>query len=71
MVVSKSSPKDVIVNVDHAGSDATLEFDHALKSIVPGTAVQFCGVVESYAKQPYMLRMRVEDEDVRGLAESK
>ncbi len=70
-VVSQSSPTDLII-VDSPAGDATLEFKHPLNGVAPGTRVLFRGVIKSYTKEPYMLRLRVlEDDDVRGLAYSK
>lgn len=69
-VVSQSSLRDLIVNVDNAAGDANLEFEQPLKSVAPGTRVRFRGVVESYRKDPYMLTLWVNDEDLH-LADSK
>ena len=70
-VVSQSSPTDLVINVDNAAGDATLTFRHSLKGVVPGTLIHFRGVVESYRKEPYMLKLWFDDEDVHGLADSK
>jgi hypothetical protein len=53
-------------SVDSAAWDATLEFDHPLNGVAPGARVLFRGVIDSYMKEPYMLRLRVDD-DVHGL----
>lgn len=63
-VVSQSSQTDIVVNVDNAAGDATLRFEHPLKGVVPGAPVHFRGVIDSYMKQPYMLSLRVQDEDL-------
>jgi len=66
--------KALIVNVDNAGGDATIKFDKALnqKVINVGDAFEFKGVVESYAKEPYMLTLSIDDpkEAIKGLPEN-
>jgi hypothetical protein len=69
-VVAQSSLRDLIVNVDNAAGDATLDFEQPQKSIIPGTPIRFRGVVKSYQKDPYMLTVWLYDGDVR-LADSK
>ena len=64
-VVSLSSQTDLIVNVDNTAGDAALKFEHPLRGAVRGTLIQFRGVIDSYTKEPYMLRLLVVDEDVR------
>lgn len=67
-VVSQPSPKELLVNVDNAGGDATLKLDTALKTVDPGTAIEFKGVIESYVKDPYMLTFQVPDKaSIKGL----
>jgi hypothetical protein len=63
-VVSQPSAAELIVNVDNARGDAKLEFDHALKTVRPGTLIYFKGVVHAWVKEPYMLTLNVEDEGV-------
>jgi hypothetical protein len=70
-VVSQPSRMDLLVNVDSAAGDATLTFRHPLKGVVPGTVIHFQGVIESYRKEPYMLRLDCDDDDVHGLTDSK
>ncbi|MES1260114.1 MAG: hypothetical protein ABUS49_00150 [Acidobacteriota bacterium] len=66
--------KDLVVNVDNAGGDATLKFDHALnqKVINVGDSLEFKGVVDSFVKDPYMLTLTIDDpkESVKGLADN-
>jgi tetratricopeptide (TPR) repeat protein len=66
--------KELIVNVDNAGGDATLKFEHALnqKVINVGDALEFKGVVESFVKDPYMLTLTIDEpkESVKGLPEN-
>jgi hypothetical protein len=66
-VVSQSSQTTLIVNVDNPAGDGGLMVRHTLKGIAPGTLVHFRGVIESYTKEPYMLKLWVDDEDVAGL----
>jgi hypothetical protein len=70
-VVSQPSRTDLLVDVDSAAGDATLTFRHPLKGVVPGTLIHFQGVIESYRKEPYMLRLDCDDDDVHGLTNSK
>jgi len=70
-VVSQPSPKELLVSVDNAAGDATLKFETALKGTIdPGTAFKFKGVVESFVKDPYMLTLTADKEDVDGLPAS-
>ncbi len=70
-VVSQPSPKELLVNVDNAAGDATLKFENPLKGTIdPGTAFKFKGVVESFVKEPYMLTLTADKEDVDGLPAS-
>jgi tetratricopeptide (TPR) repeat protein len=66
--------KDLVVNVDNAGGDATLKFDKALnqKVINVGDAIEFKGIVDSFAKDPYMLTLTIDDpkEDIKGLPDN-
>jgi len=63
--------KDLIVNVDNAGGDATLKFEKAInqKVINVGDAIEFKGEVESFNKEPYMLTLTIDDpkEAIKGL----
>jgi tetratricopeptide (TPR) repeat protein len=63
--------KDIVVNVDNAGGDATLKFDKAInqKAINVGDAMEFKGEVESFTKEPYMLSLTIDDpkEAIKGL----
>ena len=66
--------KDLVVNVDNAGGDATLKFEHALnqKAINAGDSLEFKAVVESFTKEPYMLTLSVDDpkEAIKGLPDN-
>jgi hypothetical protein len=67
-VVSQPSPKELLLNVENPAGDVTLEFENALKgTIEPGTAIKFKGVVKSFVKEPYMLTLTADKEDVDGL----
>ena len=69
-VVSQSG-KDLVVSVDNAAGDATLTFETPLKGTVdPGTSFMFRGVIESYTKEPYMLTLTADKDDVEGLPAS-
>ena len=66
-VVSQSG-KDLVVSVDNAAGDATLRFENPLKGTVdPGTTFMFKGVVDSFTKEPYMLILTADKDDVDGL----
>jgi hypothetical protein len=71
-VVSQPSPKEVLLNVESAGGDLTLQFENPLKGMPldPGTEVSFKGVVEAFVKDPYMLTVTVDKEDVEGIPAS-
>jgi len=64
-VVSQTSQRDLILNVDNGAGDAALRFEHPLKPVDRGTFIQFRGVIDSYTKEPYRLGFLVEDQDVR------
>lgn len=67
-VISQPSPKELLVNVDSAGGDATLKFDTALKAVDANTPLEFKGVIDSYEKDPYMVTLLIADKaDVKGL----
>jgi len=67
-VISQPSPKELLLNVDSPAGDATLKFENPLKgTIEPGTTMKFKGVVESFVKEPYMLVLTADKEDVEGL----
>jgi hypothetical protein len=69
-VISQSG-KELVVNVDNGGGDVTLRFENPLKGTVdPGTAFMFKGVVDSYVKEPYMLTLTADKEDIEGLPAS-
>ncbi len=72
-VVSMPSPKQILVNVDSAAGDAILTFDDTIRGEIPaGTALQFKGVVDAYAKEPYTLTLAIQEPktDVTGLPDS-
>lgn len=66
--------KDIVVNVDNAGGDATLKFEKSVnsKAINVGDALEFKGVVDSFTKEPYMLTLTIDDpkEDIKGLPDN-
>ncbi len=66
--------KDIIVNVDNAGGDATLKFEKAVnqKAINVGDAIEFKAEVESFTKEPYMLTLTIDDpkESIKGLPDN-
>lgn len=67
-VLSQPSPKELLVNVDNLAGDATLEFENPLKGTIdPGTDIQFKGVVKAMQKDPYMLTLTLDKEDIMGL----
>jgi len=70
-VVSQPNAKQILVSVDNVPTgDALLKFDDNIKgTIPPGTAIQFKGVVDSYAKDPYVLTMNIQEPktDISGL----
>jgi hypothetical protein len=71
--VVSTAPKQLVVNVDSPAGDATLKFDETIKGdIPPGTAINFKGVVEAYAKDPYSLTIEIQDPktDITGLPDS-
>jgi hypothetical protein len=61
-VVSVSG-KELVANVDNAGGDVTLKFEHPLntKVIQTGAAFKFKGVAEAFVKDPYMLTITIDD----------
>ena len=71
-VVSQPSPKELVVSVDGAAGDATLQFDEPLNGMVdPGTTFKFKGVVDSFTKEPYMLTFTgMAKEDIEGLPDT-
>jgi tetratricopeptide (TPR) repeat protein len=71
-VISQPTPKDVLLNVDGVAGDVTLNFENPLKGMPldPGTAVKFKGQVDSFVKDPYMLTLKVDKEDVEGIPAS-
>ena len=66
--------KDLIVNVDNAGGDATLKFEKSInaKAINVGDALEFKGVAEAFTKEPYMLTLTIDDpkESIKGLPDN-
>ncbi len=66
--------KELVVNVDNAGGDATLKFEKAInqKAINVGDAIEFKAVVDSFTKEPYMLTLTVDDpkESIKGLPDN-
>ena len=70
-VISQPNPKQILVNVDNVPTgDALLKFDDNIKGDIPaGTEIKFKGVVDSYAKEPYVLTMNIQEPktDITGL----
>lgn len=68
-VVSQPSPKELLVSVDSAVGDATLQFENPLKgTIEAGTAIKFKGVPDTFVKDPYMITFTdLGKADVEGL----
>jgi len=66
--------KDLLVNVDNAGGDATLKFEKAInqKVINVGDKIEFKGVVSAYTKEPYMLTLTIDEpkESIKGLPDN-
>lgn len=71
-VVSQPTPKDVLLNVDGVAGDVTLNFENPLKGmpLEAGTEVKFKGQVDSFVKDPYMLTLKVDKDDVDGIPAS-
>lgn len=70
-VVSQPSPKELLVAVDNPAGDATLEFETPLKGTIDaGTDMKFKGVLKSFVKDPFMLTLSADKEDVSGLPAS-
>jgi hypothetical protein len=63
--------KELVANVDNAGGDATLKFEHPVntKIIQTGADFKFKGVIDSFTKDPYMLTFTITDPktDISGL----
>ena len=63
-----------MANVDNAGGDVTLKFEKAVnqKVLNPGDAFEFKGEVQSFAPDPYMLTVGIDDpkEDIKGLPDN-
>jgi hypothetical protein len=70
-VISQPNPKQILVSVDNVPTgDAILKFDDNIKGDIPaGTEIQFKGVVDSYAKDPYVLTLNIQEPktDITGL----
>jgi len=66
--------KDIVVNIDNAGGDATLRFEKTVnqKVVNVGDSIEFKGVVASVAKDPYMLTLTIDDpkESTKGLPDN-
>ncbi len=67
-VVSQPMPNELLVTVDNPMGDATLKFDSPLKGTVDaGTEFMFKGVIDSFQKDPYMLTLTADKDDISGL----
>lgn len=66
--------KELVVNVDNSGGDATLKFEKAVnaKVINVGADIEFKAVVDAFAKEPYMLTLTVDEpkESITGLPDN-
>jgi hypothetical protein len=66
--------KEIVANVDNAGGDVTLKFEHPVnqKVLNAGDAFEFKGVVEAFTPEPYMITLNVDDpkESIKGLPEN-
>jgi len=71
-VISQPSTKEILLNVDSPAGDATLSFETPLKGmpLEVGSEVKFKGQVDSFVKDPYMLTLKVDKEDVEGIPAS-
>jgi len=69
-VVSQSSPRELLVNVDDAAGDAILRFADPIRgSVAPGTPFLFRGVVDSYREGGHIITLTVPKprRDIGGL----
>lgn len=67
-VVSRTSPKELLVSIDDPAGDATLVFATPLRgTISPDLELEFAGVAEAYNQAPYNVRFTVDRKDVSGL----
>lgn len=70
-VINQNSPKELLVSVDSAAGDATIQFDEdtTLKGTIdPGTQIKFKGVVDAFTKEPYGVTFNgLAKEDIEGL----
>jgi tetratricopeptide (TPR) repeat protein len=68
------SDKEIVANVDNAGGDVTLKFEKAVNQRVlnAGDAFEFKGIVDSFAPDPYMLSVKIDDpkEEIKGLPDN-
>ena len=69
-VVSQPSPKELLLALDDVNGDVTLLLDPPLKAttkIDPGQEISFSGAPESFTKDPFNLKFKVERANVTGL----
>jgi len=68
-LVEQKSPTELLVNVDSEKGDALLTFLDPLKGTIdPGTEFKFKGSVDSFSKDPYVLKFKdMDKDDVDGL----
>ena len=65
-VVSQTSPRELVVNVDSEAGDAALELEAPLRGKVEaGTEVAFTGVAAGYTKEPFRVRFQVERKNLK------
>lgn len=72
--IVSTGDKEIVANIDNAGGDATLKFEHPInqKVLNAGDAFQFKAVVDSFTANPYMLTLTIDDpkEDIKGLPDN-
>lgn len=71
-LVEQKSPTELLVNVDNEKGDAMLTFLDPMKGTIdPGTEFKFKGTVDSFSKDPYILKFKdMDKDDVDGLPAS-
>jgi len=60
-------PKTLVVAVTNPGGDVTLKFETALPGKMDiGSEIEFWGVMDAYTKDPYMLTLTTEKDNIEG-----
>ncbi len=64
----ETNPKEVVLAVESADQpEVTLVFEKALRGKAdPGTELEFTGVAKEYTKEPFSLKLEVENDKVKG-----